>query len=125
MKITSIWGEQTNPFYSPETANNGGGYFQPEGGAIVRLSTGQAVTVYYSDTSCGDFGTRRSWAVYAPLYGWQWCEDTMDLDYDEICERYDRNAEMLDHMARVLRVPDAEIRDMLADVQLGVDWAAR
>ena len=49
----------------------------------------------------------------------------MDLDYDEICERYDRNAEMLDHMARVLRVPDAEIRDMLADVQLGVDWAAR
>ncbi len=55
--IVSAWGAQTNPHYDPDTANNGGGYWQFSGGIVVDLN-GQLVTVEVDDTSCGDFGSR-------------------------------------------------------------------
>lgn len=56
MKILSFWGRESNPFANPELANNGGGYSQPEGGALVELANGELVVVDYFDHNCGDFG---------------------------------------------------------------------
>lgn len=56
MRILSFWGWESNPFANPELANNGGGYSQPEGGALVELSNGSIAVVDYFDHNCGDFG---------------------------------------------------------------------
>ena len=56
MKILSFWGWESNPFANPDRANNGGGYSQPEGGALIELSDGSIATVDYFDHDCGDFG---------------------------------------------------------------------
>ena len=41
--IVSAWGAQTNPHYDPDTANNGGGYWQFSGGIVVDLN-GQLIS---------------------------------------------------------------------------------
>lgn len=46
--------KQGNPFYSPDTANNGGGYNQPY--IEVWLEGDRRFII--DDTSCGDFGSR-------------------------------------------------------------------
>lgn len=46
--------KQGNPFYSPDTANNGGGYDQPY--IEVWLEGNRRFVI--DDTSCGDFGSR-------------------------------------------------------------------
>ena len=42
--IVSAWGARTNPHYNPDTANNGGGYWQ-YAGVIVADIGGQLCTV--------------------------------------------------------------------------------
>lgn len=56
MKILSFWGYESNPFANSNLAANGGGYSQPEGGALVELANGELVVVDYFDHNCGDFG---------------------------------------------------------------------
>lgn len=56
MRILSFWGWESNPFANPDFANNGGGYSQPEGGALVELPDGSMAAVNYFDHDCGDFG---------------------------------------------------------------------
>lgn len=56
MKILSFWGWESNPFANSDLANNGGGYSQPEGGALVELSGSSIAAVNYFDHDCGDFG---------------------------------------------------------------------
>lgn len=46
--------QNTNPFYNPRLANNGGGYYQPQ--TVVEFSNGWKLVE--QDTSCGDFGGR-------------------------------------------------------------------
>ena len=75
--IVSAWGAQTNPHYDPDTANNGGGYWQFSGGIVVDLN-GQLVTVEVDDTSCGDFGSRVYFSVTADGFCWQFFDGTMD-----------------------------------------------
>ena len=67
--IVSAWGAQTNPHYDPDTANNGGGYWQFSGGIVVDLN-GQLVTVEVDDTSCGDFGSRVYFSGSFPTAQW-------------------------------------------------------
>lgn len=56
--------ENTNPYYSSDTCNNGGGYFQPYTRVLIGTDAGKfEVTV--DDCSCGDFGTRVFWDVRA------------------------------------------------------------
>lgn len=55
-KIITFWGGESNPFANPEFANNGGGYSQPEGSALVELPNGSMAVVDYYDHNCGDFG---------------------------------------------------------------------
>lgn len=74
--IVSAWGTQTNPHYNPDTANNGGGYWQFSGGIVVDLN-GQIVTVEVDDTSCGDFGSRVYFSVTA---GFCWCFSNGTMD---------------------------------------------
>ena len=75
--IVSAWGAQTNPHYDPDTANNGGGYWQFSGGIVVDLN-GQLVTVDVDDTSCGDFGSRVYFSVTADGFCWRFSDGTMD-----------------------------------------------
>ena len=57
-KVESVWGHPTNPFYNPRKARNGGGYWQYSGGALF-LERERALVLEVSDTSCGEYGTRR------------------------------------------------------------------
>lgn len=75
--IVSAWGFPTNPEYDPDTANNGGGYWQFAGGILADIS-GHLVTVEVDDTSCGDFGARVYVDVIADGYHWRYADGSMD-----------------------------------------------
>lgn len=53
-----VSGEESNPFANPETAGDGGGYFQPSGTGYVVTPTGHVLEWSFCDYSIGDFGTR-------------------------------------------------------------------
>lgn len=74
--IVSVWGMPTNPKYNPDTANNGGGYWQFAGGILADIS-GHLVTVDIVNTSCGDFGSRYYVDVLADGYHWRFAGGTM------------------------------------------------
>lgn len=57
-EIKSVWGRNSNTHHSPETAGNGGGYWQPCGGVVAQLPDGRTVLIECEDRSCGDYGTR-------------------------------------------------------------------
>ena len=69
MKIASVWGYPSNPFYNPDKAANGGGYWQYYGGVVLDLN-GELVVVELQDDDCGDFGARWSFDVDAPGHWW-------------------------------------------------------
>ena len=75
--IVSAWGAQTNLHYNPDTANNGGGYWQYAGGIVADIG-GQLVTVEVDDMSCGDFGSRVYFSVTADGFCWNFSDGTMD-----------------------------------------------
>ncbi len=54
IKIAAFIGGNTNPFYDPSKADNGGGYYQPHYKGF--FSDGGEFEIW--DTSCGDFGKR-------------------------------------------------------------------
>lgn len=74
--IVSAWGWATNPAYNPDTANNGGGYWQFDGGIVAEIN-GQLVAVEVCDTSCGDFGSRVYVNIIADGYHWRYADGTM------------------------------------------------
>lgn len=92
-RMVSFWGCECNSAADSNTANNGGGYFQPFGGMLVALENGDYLTVSIDDMSCGDFGTCIFWDVvstdgrsWGGCYGsmndaaidWEWSEDSLD-----------------------------------------------
>lgn len=76
-KILSAWGRATNPAYDPDTANNGGGYWQFAGGLVAEIN-GQLVAVEVDDASCGDFGSRVYVGIISDGYHWRYVDGTMD-----------------------------------------------
>lgn len=87
--LLSCWGANTNEFYDPDRAYNGGGYWQPSGGCLFAVH-GRLVVVEYDKFDCGDFGCRRSYAVECDGFRWQWRESNMDGDsYDDRDAVYD------------------------------------
>lgn len=58
--------KEQNAFVNPAKANNGGGYEQPEYAFEYKGVEGT-----YSDTSCGEFGTRYEvkWNGYSAYFG--------------------------------------------------------
>ena len=83
MKIVSVYGENVNSFYSPATCNNGGGYWQPCGVALISLDDGKLVAVEFDDLSCGDFGRRESFSVETDGLRWSWNFSSMDGEYSD------------------------------------------
>lgn len=63
--------------YNPDTANNGGGYWQFEGGCLFDLD-GRIVAVEVQDYSCGDFGSRLYAQIADPEHVWCLSWGTME-----------------------------------------------
>ncbi len=74
-----------NRGYNPDTANNGGGYFQPSGTVTVQTERGIA-TIDVDDTSCGDFGSRIAILVRAAGCVITLCLGSMESDPDDVID---------------------------------------
>lgn len=75
ISVVSFWGDA--PEYEVAFSNNGGCYYQPHGGALLRIGE-QYVVVTVDDTSCGDFGSRVSVSVECDAHKWAFTFGTMD-----------------------------------------------
>lgn len=85
-KIAAFWGSESNPHADAAHAGDGGGYFQPCGGAVARLKDGRDVVVCYDDRSCGEFGTRIWLEIDAGDLKWSICYGNMD---DACCQPWE------------------------------------
>ena len=111
MKIVSVYGENVNFAYSPATCNNGGGYWQPCGVALISLDDGRLVTVEFDDTSCGDLGRRESFSVEVDGFRWCWNYSTMDGEYSDSIGKINS---ILDSIDGVLRCDPDDIINLAA-----------
>ena len=99
-RMLSVWGYPTNPAYSPDTANDGGGYWQFAGGIVAEINV-QLVTVEVDDSSCGDFGSRYIVDIFADGYAWSFCDGGMD---DAAIDTPEHVEDVLDSASSVLGV---------------------
>ena len=86
ISIVSFWGDA--PEYNHDLSSNGGSYYQPSGGALLRIGE-QDVVVELDDTSCGDFGSRVRVSVECNTHKWAFTFGTMDdasIDTEEELE---------------------------------------
>lgn len=73
--VISFWGDARG--YVAELSNNGGRYYQPRGGALLRVGE-QDVIVELDDTSCGDFGSRVFVSIECDTHKWVFAFGSMD-----------------------------------------------
>lgn len=119
MKIISFWGENVNLSYHPDRTSNGGGYFQPCGGALIDLEDGRLIEVTYLDESCGDFGYRLFMEVQTGCFGWRVYWDTMDPQFiDEMTENFYNVADAC------LAADGIDLKEVYDLVRCAVEWAA-
>ena len=116
--IVSAWGLPTNPEYDPDTANNGGGYWQFAGGILADIS-GHLVTVEVDDTSCGDFGARVYIDVLADGYHWRYADGSMDDASIDAPEEID------DVLASISGVLGVDASGLIAAALSAADLCAR
>lgn len=118
--IISAWGWATNLAYDPDTASNGGGYWQYAGGIVADVN-GQLVTVEVDDLSCGDFGSRIFVDVAADGFRWRVNIGTMadaSVDApDEIDDIYTSISGVLDIDADCLIREAIQSANLCAEVQ--------
>ena len=69
--------EEGNPYANSDLCANGGGYSQPEGYMIVRIFDRYAM-IKYSNSSCGDFGSREYMEVISGSDRFQFNFGSMD-----------------------------------------------
>lgn len=112
MELVSVYGVNVNSFYSLEKANNGGGYWQPCGVALVSLDNGTLVTVQYDDLGCGDFGCREAFEIAVDGFWWGWNHSTMDGEYSDSPDRIDA---ILDSIGGVLGCNPFDILDLAVE----------
>lgn len=117
IKILSFWGCETNPFANPETAGDGGGYFQPSGGCLLQLLNGEEIIAEVDDYSCGDFGTRKFWCITAPQHGMCWRVNIGTMDDACISSPEEVDA-VLKSMHGVLGVSDEILNITIAAVNM-------
>lgn len=115
--IVSAFGWETNPYANAESANNGGGYSQPEGGCVLEIN-GDLLSVEVSDTSCGDFGSRIYAEIGAPAAQMRWsvCVGTMDDASIDSSEEIDAVADSI-YGVTGLRLDDL--------IRVGIDAARK
>lgn len=117
-RMVSFWGCESNPVADSNTANNGGGYFQPSGGMLVALENGDYLTVSVDDLSCGEFGSRIFWSVVSTDGRcWGGCYGTMD----DAAIDWVSSEDLLDSISGVYGI---SARAMLADAIKAVCIAA-
>ena len=119
-RMISVWGCETNPFADGDTCNNGGGYFQPAGGAVWATPVGD-VLVDWFDNSCGDFGDRWSAEITVAATGHEW---RFSLD----CIGGDVDADERWNVAAAKGLYEAtglDADEMLFVTSRAVGWAAR
>lgn len=116
--IVSAWGLPTNPAYDPDTANNGGGYWQFAGGILADVN-GHLVTVEVDNTSCGDFGSRYYVDVLADGYHWRYADGSMDDASIDAPEEID------DVLASISGVLGVDASGLIAAALSAADLCAR
>lgn len=124
IKLGAVWGTPIGA-YNPDTANNGGGYWQFYGGAAFFSENGQVVIVEVEDTSCGDFGTRI-------LYGITVQDDTKTLEWhanvgsmdDASIDSQETIDAVFAAIAKELDILPEDVDNMLCDADLGASEAA-
>lgn len=108
VEVKAVVGENTNANYDPDRANNGGGYWQPQGRALVRVG-GKEMIVIYSDDSCGDFGRDETAAIKVGMWRYQvlynvTMEDRIDttMSVDEDIARIWRECKISPRMVKAV-----------------------
>ena len=124
IKLGAVWGTPSGA-YNPDTANNGGGYWQFNGGAIFSAVNGQVVIVEVQDTSCGDFGTRRQYgiSVQDATKALEWYINTGSMD-DASIDPDETIDAVFAAIAKELNILPEDVDDMLCDACRGANEVA-
>lgn len=124
IKLDAVWGTPIGT-YNPDTANNGGGYWQFEGGAIFSAENGQFIIIEVVDTSCGDFGTR-IWCdvtVQDTTSALEWHVNMGSMDDASIDSQETIDA-VFAAIAKELEVSLEDVDNMVCDADLGASEVA-
>lgn len=124
IKLDAVWGTPIGA-YNPDTANNGGGYWQFEGGAIFSAENGQFIIIEVVDTSCGDFGTRIWYdvTVQDTTKALVWRVNMGSMDDASIDSQETIDA-VFAAIAKELGISLEDVDNMLCDTDLGASEAA-
>lgn len=124
VKLGAVWGTPSGT-YNPDTANNGGGYWQFYGGAVFFAENGQVVVVDVDDSSCGDFGTRLYYdiTVQDATKALEWHINTGSMDDASIDSQEIIDA-VITAVAKALGVLPDDVDNMLGDAYRGANEAA-
>lgn len=124
IKLGAVWGTPIGA-YNPDTANNGGGYWQFDGGAMFSAENGQVVIVEVTDTSCGDFGTRLWYdiTVQDATKALEWHVNMGSMDDASIDPQETIDA-VFAAIAKDLDILPEDVDNMLCDTDLGASEVA-
>lgn len=109
--ITDICADY-NPSYDPDTANNGGNYWQFDGSCSVELADGTIINAQLDDSSCGDFGRRSQLDLQIKGRRLTLWEDEIDGRQEEADEE---NAQTLARLERLIGFPPCELVNSIVD----------
>lgn len=124
IKLGAVWGTPIGA-YNPDTANNGGGYWQFDGGAMFSAENGQFIIVEVVDTSCGDFGTRIWYdiAIQDDKKALEWHVNVGSMDDASIDSQETIDA-VFAAIANALNILPEDVDNMLCDADRGASEVA-
>lgn len=124
IKLDAVWGTPIGA-YNPDTANNGGGYWQFDGGAMFSAENGQFIIIEVVDTSCGDFGTRLWYdiTVQDDTKALVWHVNMGSMD-DASIDSQETIAAVFAAIAKELDILSEDVDNMLCDTDLGASEVA-
>lgn len=110
-----------NHGYNPETANNGGGYWQFGGSCTVELTGGTIISAELDDSSCGDFGRRSELALTANGQKLVLWEDEISGRREEAAEE---NTQALIQLEQLLGCDSRDVDCLVDDIADAIERAA-
>lgn len=124
IELNAVWGSPIGA-YNPDTANNGGGYWQFDGGAMFSAENGQVAIIEVTDTSCGDFGTRLWYdiTVQDATKALEWHINMGSMDDASIDPQETIDA-VFAAIAKELDILPEDVDNMLCDTDLGASEVA-
>lgn len=107
-----------NHAYNPETANNGGGYWQFWGDCQIVTSTGAVINVEFNNSSCGDFGHRYNMKLMYDNDEFNiWEDNVSDYSDDEIVWRCMQNKRELDKFKRLTGIDPRIVNEVASAIE--------